>query len=113
DLERLLGKYYEASLAEISLGQLLIDIFAIAYRYRVDVPTDITVLAKAILTAEEIIVLLEPNFSIMKAVEPFAENIMKERFNPKRLLRRAIDRYFHDFEQLIDLINYIHDSINI
>src|SRR5690625_352204 len=71
DLERLLGKYYVASLTEISLGQLLIDIFAIAYRYRVDVPTDITVLAKAILTAEEIIVLLEPNFSIMKAVEPF------------------------------------------
>src|SRR5690625_4830207 len=63
DIERLLGKYYEASLSEISLGQLLIDIIAIAYRYRVDVPTDITVLAKAILTAEEIIVLLEPNRS--------------------------------------------------
>src|SRR5699024_6845067 len=91
DLDRSFGNYYDACLPEISLGQLLIDIFAIAYRYRVDVPTDITVLAKAILTAEEIIVLLEPNFSIMKAVEPFAENIMKERFHPKRLLRRALE----------------------
>lgn len=103
DLERLLGNYYEASLSEISLGQLLIDIFAIAYRYRVDVPTDITVLAKAILTAEEIIVLLEPNFSIMKAVEPFAENIMKERFHPKRLLKRALETSINDFETLREL----------
>src|SRR5699024_12867826 len=50
ELEKLLTKYYEASLATISLGQLLIDILAIAYRYQVDIPTDITVLAKAILT---------------------------------------------------------------
>src|SRR5699024_11460035 len=81
-----------------------------AYRYRVDVPTDITVLAKAILTAEEIIVLLEPNFSIMKAVEPFAENIMKERFHPKRLLRRALERSFHDFETLRELPKDIQDT---
>src|SRR5690625_2058502 len=110
DLERLLGKYYEASLSEISLGQLLIDIFAIAYRYRVDVPTDITVLAKAILTAEEIIVLLEPNFSIMKAVEPFAENIIKERFHPKRLLKRAVERSLDDFETLRELPKDIQDT---
>src|SRR5699024_5334631 len=51
DLERLLGKYYYVSLSEISLGQVLIFMFVIAYCYRVDVPTYFTVLANAILTA--------------------------------------------------------------
>src|SRR5699024_11162149 len=105
-------KYHFASLMiavkNNSLDEMLesfedMDFFAIAYRYRVDVPTDITVLAKAILTAEEIIVLLEPNFSIMKAVEPFAENIIKERFHPKRLLKRAVERSLDDFETLREL----------
>src|SRR5699024_1318051 len=80
------------------------------YRYRVAVPPDITVLAKAILNTKAVIVLLEPNFSIMKAVEPFAENIMKERFHPKRLLRRALERSFHDFETLRELPKDIQDT---
>src|SRR5699024_8359886 len=75
DLVSYLGQYYEASVADTSQGQLPIDILAIAYRYRVAAPPDIAVFGKAILTAEEIIVVLEQNFSIMKAVEAFAENL--------------------------------------
>ena len=111
DLEKLLGKYYEASLTDISLGQLLIDIFAIAYRYQVDIPTDITVLAKAILTAEEIIEELDPSFSIMKAVEPFAVNIMKERFHPRTLLKHAIESTLKDIDTLKSLPKDIQDTV--
>lgn len=100
ELESLLNKYYEASLADVSLGQLLIDIFAIAYRYKVDVPTDIAVLAKAILTAEEIIELLDPSFSIMEAVEPFAVTIMKKRFHPLNILKEGFKKAVGDFETL-------------
>lgn len=111
ELEKLLTKYYEASLATISLGQLLIDIFAIAYRYQVDIPTDITVLAKAILTAEEIIEQLDPKFSIMKAVEPFAMDLLKERFNPKNILKHVVESSLKDIDTLKNLPKDIQDTI--
>src|SRR5699024_10507691 len=84
--ERLLGKYYPASLCDISLGQLLIDMFAIANRYREDVPTDITGFARASLTAEEIIELLETNVSIMKYIQQMTKNNREGRHTPKRTL---------------------------
>src|SRR5690625_1731924 len=46
----------------------------------------------------------------MKAVEPFAENIIKERFHPKRLLKRAVERSLDDFETLRELPKDIHDT---
>lgn len=111
ELEKLLTKYYEASLATISLGQLLIDIFAIAYRYQVDIPTDITVLAKAILTAEKVIEQLDPKFSIMKAVEPFAIDLLKERFNPKNILKHIVENSLKDIDTLKNLPKDIQDTI--
>lgn len=111
ELEKLLTKYYEASLTTISLGQLLIDIFAIAYRYQVGIPTDITILAKAILTAEEIIEQLDPKFSIMKAVEPFAMDLLKERFNPKNILKHVVESSLKDIDTLKNLPKDIQDTI--
>src|SRR5699024_1754336 len=89
-LDKLLQTYYDVSLTDISLGKLLIDIFALAYRHQMDVPTDITVLAKAIVTAEEVIEKLDPTFSIMAAVEPFAIKILQERLRPQNLLKSAL-----------------------
>lgn len=108
DLEKLLTTYYDASLTDISLGQLLIDIFTIAYRHKVEIPTDIAVLAKAILTAEQIVEQLDPTFSIMKAVEPFGEKIIKERYHPRTLLKRALKEAIEDFDTLRELPKNIH-----
>lgn len=111
DLDNLFIKYYDAALMDISLGQLLIDIFALAYRHRVDVPNDITVLAKAILTAEEIIEQLDPEFSIMKAVEPFAIKIMEERYHPKAILNRAFQESMEDLKILRNIPKDVKEMI--
>lgn len=110
DLDILLEKYYHASITSISLGQLLIDIFAIAYRHKVKVPTDITILAKAILTAEEIIELLDPTFSIMKAIEPFGIKILQERYHPRTLLKQALEAAIDDIDTLRQLPEDIHKT---
>ncbi len=110
DLEHLLAKYYDATLSDISLGQLLIEIFSIAYRHKVEIPTDITVLAKAILTAEEIIEQLDPSFSIMQAIEPFGMKIIKERYHPRSLLKYALEDAIEDIETLRQLPKDIHNT---
>src|SRR5690625_7651903 len=46
----------------------------------------------------------------MKAFEPFAENIIKERVHPKRLLKRAVERSSDEFETLRELPKDIQDT---
>jgi len=112
DLDNLLIKYYEASLTEISLGQLLVDIFAIAYRHQIDIPSDITILAKAILTAEEIIEQLDPTYSIMKVVESFAVKIMRKRYDPRNIVKRAVKASLEDLDTIRKLPKDVQQTVN-
>ena len=102
DLDGLIGKYYDTSFNEISMGAALTDVFAIAYRHRVRIPTEIAILGKAILTMEEIIKKLDPYFSVMKAVEPFGEKLFKQRLSPKNILSRSLDDIIENIEIIRD-----------
>ncbi|RST72513.1 AarF/ABC1/UbiB kinase family protein [Siminovitchia acidinfaciens] len=103
DLDGLITKYYDTSLKEISMGAALTDVFTIAYQHRVRIPTEIAILGKAILTMEEILKKLDPEFSVMKAVEPFGEKLFKHRYNPKNIIRRSFDELVENIEIVRDL----------
>ncbi|MFS0647298.1 ABC1 kinase family protein [Siminovitchia sp. 179-K 8D1 HS] len=103
DLDCLISNYYDASFKEISMGAALTDVFSIAYQHHVRIPTEIAILGKAILTMEEIIKKLDPDFSVMKAVEPFAEKLFKQRLSPKNILSRSLDDIIENMEIIRDL----------
>lgn len=89
DLNDLQEKYYDVMLTDISLGGAMIELFEVAYGHKIRIPSEITILAKMILTLEGVIEELDPTFSIMKAVEPFGEKLIHERFNVKRILKSS------------------------
>src|SRR5699024_3407092 len=55
DLDSLVSTYYDVSLQKISLGKVIVEIFTIAYKHRIEIPSDIAILAKVILTLESVI----------------------------------------------------------
>src|SRR5699024_10355395 len=75
ELNILLEKYYNTSLEQLNLGSIILEIFNIAYQHHVDIPKDVAIIGKAIITMEDIIKPLDPSFSIMSAVEPFGEKL--------------------------------------
>ncbi len=107
ELDTLLAKYYDASLQDISLGAVIIEVFHIAFRHQVDIPKDIAIISKAILTMEDIIKLLDPDFSIMKAVEPYGTKLLKKRYHPKRVLEQS----FGEFTENVDVLKDIPKDI--
>lgn len=109
DLDSLQVKYYDVAIKDISLGGIIAEVFAIANRNDVQVPNEITILGKAILTMEEIITKLDPKFSIMKAVEPFGEKLMKARFHPKNVTQQAWDYFIENAEILSEIPKDIKD----
>lgn len=109
DLNDLQSRYYDTSLTEISLGRVITEIFAVAYNHHIQVPSSITILGKAILTLEGIVETLDPDFSIMKAVEPFGEKLIRQRFHPKNILQSSWKQLVEDIEILTSLPKNIND----
>lgn len=102
DVDHLQSKYYDVPFEEIKPGAFFLDLFRIAYRHRIQIPTEITILGKSILTLEGFITKLAPGFSIMSAVEPFGKKLIMERYSPKNVLRKSLLHWKENIEILTD-----------
>ncbi len=90
DLQRLLMRYWGISLEEIPVGEMLGEIFTTAYQHRVYLPGDLALLARTLITLEGTGRLLDPEFVLVDAVRPFAEQLVRERMSPVVAGRRAL-----------------------
>lgn len=102
-LDGLKVKYYDIPLSEISLGGAVTDILAIAYNHQIQIPSDLTILGKTLLTLEGIIEKLDPDFSMMKAVEPFGKQLLRDRYNPKNIMKNSWNQIVDNVEILSEL----------
>ncbi|MFS0690902.1 AarF/UbiB family protein [Sporosarcina sp. 179-K 8C2 HS] len=103
DVDDLQTKYYDVSLNEVSLGAIFVELFQVAYRHHIIVPSEISILGKTILTLEGLIAKLDPELSIMEAVEPFGRKMMRERYHPKNLIENSWKDFVENIEILTNL----------
>ncbi|HEX5564509.1 MAG TPA: AarF/ABC1/UbiB kinase family protein [Sporosarcina sp.] len=103
DVDDLQTRYYDVALNEVSLGAIFIELFQVAYRHHIIIPSEISILGKAILTLEGLIAKLDPELSIMKAVEPFGRKLMRERYHPKHLIENSWKDFVDNIEILTNL----------
>lgn len=103
DLDDLQVEYYQATFVDISLGKAFADMLAIAYRHRIRLPAEVSLVAKVILTLEGIIAKLDPSFSIMEAVEPYGKKLMRQRLNPKHVLQQSWSELVENVEIIREL----------
>ncbi len=90
DIQRLLVRYWGLALEEIKLGQVLGDVFSLAYRHGVYLPGDLALLAKTIITLEGLGLQLDPDIQLVEAARPFAETMVRERLSMAQAGRHAL-----------------------
>ncbi|MEO0444200.1 MAG: ubiquinone biosynthesis regulatory protein kinase UbiB, partial [Pseudomonadota bacterium] len=78
---------FEKPLVEISFGKLLIDLFATARRFNMEVQPQLVLLQKTLLNIEGLGRQLYPQLDLWKTAKPYLEGWMKNRFRPHTLLR--------------------------
>jgi ubiquinone biosynthesis protein len=88
DLDLMREQYYNIPLSQLSLGDTFNDLFMMANRHRIKIPTDLILLGKALLTVEGVAESLDPELSIVKLAEPFGRKLLKERYHPEHLKKR-------------------------
>lgn len=113
DVERMRDKYYDVPFRELRLADSVNDVIGIAFRHRIRIPTQITMLAKALVTAEGVSRQLDPELSIAEIARPLSRHLLARRFslqNIRRLLAENLADYHHlavtlprRLEQVLDL----------
>ena len=74
---------FEKPLAEISFGQVLIQLFSTARRFDMEVQPQLVLLQKTLLNIEGLGRQLYPELDLWSTAKPYLERWMRERFGPK------------------------------
>jgi ubiquinone biosynthesis protein len=82
DLGQLVEKYYGQEIAQTKLGAFLDDVFAVVRAHRLIMPSDLSMLAKTLVTAEGMVAQLAPTFQMMEATEPYVKRLIIEHNSP-------------------------------
>ncbi len=90
DLSEFIDNYYEIPLQEINAGKLLVEFVEILTQYRIKFPSDLMLLAKALVTMEGLGRQLDPDFNMIGHLKPFMEKLVKERMTPATLSKEFL-----------------------
>lgn len=103
DVDQLKEKYYDVPLSQVSLGEAVNDLFSIAYQHHIQIPADLILLGKTLLTIEGTVEQLDPELSIIKMAEPFGRQLLKERYHPRKVAEKVLNHMFEYAEILTEL----------
>ncbi|MBN2036098.1 MAG: AarF/ABC1/UbiB kinase family protein [Chitinispirillaceae bacterium] len=91
EIAELLQEYATAPLRSINIGGLLQRLSRIMVEHKFRLIPGFYLLVKSLVTLEGIGYRLDPDFSLMESVEPFARKLIGERYGPVHLARETAD----------------------
>lgn len=100
DLQDFIDDHYDVTLDTLDVSALLNEVMAIANSHQIAMPSDMTILGKALLTIEGVIHDLDPQFKLIDVVKPFAVRSVEQRFEPKHLANDAVNEALDQLENL-------------
>jgi ubiquinone biosynthesis protein len=77
--------YFTRPLAEISLGEVLVKLFAVARRYELTIQPQLILLQKTLLNIEGVGRLLDPKLDIWAVAKPVLDEILREKYSLEAL----------------------------
>src|SRR5437588_1501393 len=111
ELREMYYRYYGASLAEIDPIQVIREAFQLIYSMNLRLPTRFLLLDRAIATLGSVGVELYPDFNVFEVARPYAKSLIRERFTPQRLARRAEKEALKLSQVLLETPYQIHDFL--
>ncbi len=104
------------SIRDVRLGRIFTALLRISDRHKMALPTDLTLMFKAVVTMEGVAKEVYPELDVLEEARPFVKRLLLERYSPERLsgdmadliqsshgllraLPRRLDRLLGDLEQ--------------
>lgn len=86
-VSELIEQYSYLPLKDINVGELLNKGIKLILTHKIEIPPDLYLLSKALITIESVGRNLDPDFDMVKHTEPFAKKLLKERLSPRKLVK--------------------------
>jgi len=94
DLDHLLFRFRETSLAEIAAGDMLSELMAIAHRHQLSFPPDLAILFKVLGILEGVGCMIDPQLRFFDYSEAYIKTMHKRLFSPENMARQLSDNLF-------------------
>lgn len=103
ELADFIGVYTSQPLEEISVAEALKDLMRIVHSYSIELPSQLGLLIKAMITLEGTARLISPGFRMMEVMQPFQQKAMLRRMSPRNQYRKFRRIYF-GLEKLAEVL---------
>jgi ubiquinone biosynthesis protein len=88
DLDHLIYRYSDRELGDVSGAQIFTQITSIALKNKLQLPAELTLLAKVIVMDEGLGTYLDPDFRLMDFARPYFEEFWRDNLSPRAVARR-------------------------
>jgi len=89
DVDRLRDKYTYLPLSEIKLSETIEEVLGLARKYRIRVPNEFTILAKAVITTEGVTGHLDPELNIFQVAKPLGRKLAARKISVQELSKKT------------------------
>ncbi len=90
ELEILFSYYFMQPVREIKLSRVLNDTLKLSYKYGMKIPSDLFLLLKTLALAEGVSVQLDPDFRLIREIEPFIKGGFRQMIAPMLTKREVV-----------------------
>lgn len=110
DINYVINYYYNVPLDKLKFSSALNDILRIAFKHKVEVPSQWILLIKSIITLEGTGKKLNPKFNFTDVSESILNKIKKDKLNPNKLTKKSYDLIYDglsDIKEMPSMLNKI------
>lgn len=101
ELQQLISQVQATPLKRINITNLLSDFLSMLQRYKIRCPGDLMLLVKAMTTIEGVAAEIDPEFDVLRHVEPEIEQVVTNRYGMSAL-RKRMQRSLTDYLLLLE-----------
>ncbi len=114
DLYYILNYYYNIPIGKLDFSEVFTEILSLAYKHSIQVPTQLSLLIKSIITIEGTGKKLDPDFSLSQISKEMFRELASKKLNIKNNLSGLVNYMLDSLDNIKDLprtINRIFDKI--
>ena len=86
-----IDRYYRLPLKQIRISSIVEEVMHLINKFRIQVPSDLLLVGKALITLEGVGRSLDPDFDAVEVAEPFVRELVVTNYGPKFLRRRILE----------------------
>jgi ubiquinone biosynthesis protein len=123
EIETFVDRHHGTPIAQLHLGQMLVEVSTVLREHRLAIPSDLALLIKAFISLEAMGCALDPGFHMASEALPILRRLVRARYTPKAIGQRgwqavnstlgALGRLPGDLVQLVRRARHGHVQVGI